>query len=270
MEINDLPVELLLRIFSSLQLGTLNDVLNLALICKKWHRILWSKEFLEQFRSFKYQSRFVIYRCLPSDRSKYNIFNQFLEHDPNSSTTFLTVNGESLFFKQDLQNCPLTDMSISMWCRSIDHLSLRESTIFLLWHYHLGYIGLYRDSHTEGNAMIKCTYTRQHGLKTKFALELGQWYHIAIVIHANKHLQLYANGNRIGNWPLEEKINRDDVSIASHSTVWLATHCGANRWHGSLFDICLWKRCLKSYEIKEIAKTRIPIENIDFAPCLKL
>jgi hypothetical protein len=270
MGINDLPDELLLRIFSSLSLGTLTDVLNLTLTCKKWRRILWSKEFLERICSFEYQSRFLIYRCLPSDHSKRNFFRQFLEYDPDSSTSFLTINGSVSSLKQDFQKCPLIDMSISMWCRTLDHLSLRESTILLLWHFHLGYIGFYRDSYDGGNALIKCTYTQQHELKTTFHMNFGQWYHIAIVMNAKKNLELYIDGDRIGNWSFEENINKGNISIAPHSTIWLASHCGPNKWHGSLFDICLWKRCLEPYEIKEMARTRTTIENIDFASSLKL
>jgi hypothetical protein len=270
MEINDLPDELLLYIFSSLQLGSLTDVFNLALTCKNWRRILWSKGFLERIYSFEYQSRFLIYRCLPSDHSQYDSFGQFLDYDPYSSTSYLTINGDLSSFKQNIQNCSLIDTSISMWCRTIDHLSVRESAIFLLWHFHLGYIGFYRNSPDRGNALIKCTYTKQHELKTAFHMEFNQWYHIAIVINAQKGFQLYINGDRIGNWPLEEKINREDVSIAPHSTIWLASHCGVFKWHGSLFDICLWKRCLESYEIKEMARTRTAIENTDFTSSLSL
>ncbi len=101
-------------------------------------------------------------------------------------------------------------------------------------------------------------------------MKLNEWYHIAIVIKENKSLQLYINGNRVGDWPLEENINKQNISVAPYSSIWFASHCGANKWHGSLFDICLWKRCLESYEIKEMARTRTTLEKINFIPHLNL
>jgi len=270
MELNDLPDELLVQIFFSISLNSLTDVAYLTLTCKKRRRILWSKEFLQRINSFKYQSRFLIYRSLSNKNSKQNSLQQFLEYDSDSTTSYLTINSDRSSLKQDIQNCSLNNMTISMWCRTLDHLSLGESTIFLLWHFHLGYIGFYRDSPNEGNALVKCTYTQQHQLKTTCFMKLGEWYHVAIVIKEKKGLQLYINGNRVGDWPLEENINKQNLSVAPYSSIWLASHCGANKWHGSLFDICLWKRCLESYEIKEMARTRTTIEKINFMPHLKL
>jgi hypothetical protein len=270
MELNDFPDELLLKIFFALPLNSLIDVFHLTLTCKKWRRILWSKEVLQRISSFKYQSRFLIYRSLINNNSIQNSLNEFLEYDPDSMTSYLTINGSLSSLKQNIQNCPLINTTISMWCRTLDHLSLKESTIFLLWHFHLGYIGFYRNLPTEGNALVKCTYTQQHKLQTTFFMKLNEWYHIAIVIKENKSLQLYINGNRVGDWPLEENINKQNISVAPYSSIWFASHCGANKWHGSLFDICLWKRCLESYEIKEMARTRTTLEKINFIPHLNL
>lgn len=270
MSLNDLPDEILLKIFLSIPLNSVTDVSNLILTCKKWHKILWSKKFLEFIYSYKYQSHFLIYRSLTNNNSRQNVLQQFREYDPVSQTSFLTVNASSSSLKQDIQNCPLTNSTISMWCRTLDHISLSASTIFLLWHFHLGYIGFYRESPIDGNALVKCTYTQQHLLKTTFPMEINEWYHIAIVIKEKKNLILYINGEKKGEWPLEENINKQNLSIAPHSSLWLASHCGADKWHGSLFDICLWKRCLESYEIKEMARSRIPFEKINFIPDLKL
>jgi hypothetical protein len=242
MEINDLPDELLLKIFFSVPLNSLIDVFYLTLTCKKWRRILWSKEFLQEISSFKYQSRFLIYRCLLNNNN--NSKQKFLEYDHDSTIPHITIDGNSSSLKQDIQNCPLINTTISLWCRTLNHTSLSVSTVFLLWHFHLGYIGFYRHSPNEGNALIKCTYTQQHQLKTTFFMELGEWYHIAIVI--------------------KENINKENLFVAPYSSVWFASHCGANKWHGSLFDVCLWKRCLEPYEIKEMARTRISIEKINF------
>jgi hypothetical protein len=265
MELNDLPDDVLLKIFFSLSFNSLTDVFCLALTCKRWRRMLWSKEFLQRISSFRYQSRFLM-----NNISKANSLSEFWKHDPHSSTSVLTINGSLSALKHNIQNCPLINTTISMWCQTLDHISLREGTIFLLWHFHLGYIGLYRDWPQDGNALVKCTYTQQHQLKTTFLMELNEWYHIAIVIKEKENLQLYMNGERVGDWPLEEKINKENLSVAPYSSVWLASHCGANQWHGSLSDICLWKRCLKSYEIKEMARTRTAIEKISFMPCLDL
>lgn len=262
MEINDLPDELLLKIFFSVPLNSLIDVFYLTLTCKKWRRILWSKEFLQEISSFKYQSRFLIYRCLPNNNN--NSKQKFLEYDHDSTIPHITIDGNSSSLKQDIQNCPLINTTISLWCRTLSHISLSVSTVFLLWHFHLGYIGFYRHSPNEGNALIKCTYTQQHQLKTTFFMELGEWYHIAIVIKEKKSLQLYINGNKLDEWLLEENINKENLFVAPYSSVWFASHCGANKWHGSLFDVCLWKRCLEPYEIKEMARTRISIEKINF------
>jgi len=270
MELNDLPDELLLQIFFQLSLGSLNDVSGLTLTCKRWRRILWSKEFFQRINSFKYQSRFLIYYCSPSNIANENSLHEFLEYDSHSTIPYLAINDDSPNLKQDIKNCPLINMTISMWCRTLNQPSVYDGTILLLWHFHLGYIGFYRERHTTEYALVKCSYTQQHELKTTFHMNFGQWYHVAIVMNAKKNLELYIDGDRIGNWSFEENINKGNVSIAPHSTLWLASHCGANKWHGSLFDICLWKRCLEPYEIKEMARTRTTIENIDFASSLKL
>jgi hypothetical protein len=155
-----------------------------------------------------------------------------------------------------------------MWCRTLNQPSVYDGTILLLWHFHLGYIGFYRE-HTD-YALVKCTYTQQHPLKTTFPLELNKWYHVAIVIKEKKGLQLYINGNRVGDWTLQENINKHNLLIAPNSSIWLASHCGVLKWNGSLSDICLWKRCLEPYEIKEMARTRTVIEKMNFIPHMRL
>jgi hypothetical protein len=267
MELDDLPDELLLQIFFHLSLGSLNDISGLTLTCKRWRRILWSNEFFQRINSFKYQSRFLIYHFSPSNSVDENSLHAFLEYDSHSTIPYLAINDDSPNLKQDIKNCPLINMTISMWCRTLNQPSLYDSTILLLWHFHLGYIGFYRERHTADYALVKCTYTQQHQLNTTFPLKFNKWYHVAIVIKEKKGLQLYINGNRVGDWAaLQENINKHNLLIAPDSSIWLASHCGANKWDGSLFDICLWKRCLEPYEIKEMARTRTGIEKMNFIP----
>lgn len=269
MNLNDLPDELLLEIFSSLSLNSFTDVLNLGLTCKRWYRILWSKQYLNKISSFKYQSRFLIYNCLSKDNFNEEFLKQFIVHDPISQTSFLTVDGNVSLLKQDIQNCSLVNTTISIWCRTRNR-TFPSGTILLLWHFHLGYLGFYQDSSTAGNALIKCTYTKQYLLETRFAMKSNEWYHIAIVVQEKETIKLYINGNKISEWLLEEKLNKENLSVARYSSVWLGSHCGRDQWHGSIFDICLWKRCLQPYEIKEIARIRRTIDNVNFSPDLKL
>jgi hypothetical protein len=267
MELNDLPDDLLLKIFFHLSLCSLNDISGLTLTCKKWRRILWSKEVFQRINSFKYQSRFLIYRCSPSNSVNENSLHEFLECDSHSTIPYLAVNHDSPNLKQDIKNCPLINMTVSMWCRTLNESPFMvDGTILLLWHFHLGYMGFHREGHGTEYALVKCTYTKQHLLNTTFRLELNKWYHVAIVIKEKEGLQLYINGNRVGDWALEENINKHNLLIAPDSSIWLASHCGVQKWSGSLSDICLWKRCLEPYEIKEMARTRTGIEKINFIP----
>jgi hypothetical protein len=233
MDVNEVPDELLLQIFYNLPLHSLVDVSHLTLTCKKWRRILWSKQFLQRIGSFEHQSRFLIYRSSLDNNLEQNILDRFSESDPDSAIRYITINGNLSAVKQDIKNCPLVNMTISMWCRTLDHLSLHDSTIILIWHFHLGYVGFYRDERDGHCALVKCTYTQQHNLTTSIPIELDKWY-------------------------------------APLSSIWYASHCGPNKWHGSLFDVCLWKRCLEPYEIQKIAQTRTSIENINLIPHFEL
>jgi hypothetical protein len=110
MELDDLPDELLLQIFFRLSLGSLNDIYGLTLTCKKWRRILWSKEFFQRINSFKYQSRFLIYHFSPSNSVDENSLHAFLEYDSHSTIPYLAINGGLSNLKQGIKNFPLINI----------------------------------------------------------------------------------------------------------------------------------------------------------------
>ncbi|UJR28021.1 hypothetical protein I4U23_009280 [Adineta vaga] len=266
MELNDLPDELLFKIFVDLSKSSLIDLSPVILTCKRWYKILWTQEFLKKIYSLKYQFRFIVYHHLLINQRTSHGCDSFLDINPNFAIPCLDIHESRKDLKQDIKNCPLTNITITMWCRCASHLTVtRDETILLLWHFHLGYVGFYQDGTSEKDyLLIKCTYTQNHILNSKFSLEAGKWYHIAIVIKETEKLYLYINGNLIGDWPLQNNINKDNVSIASYSSIWLGSHCRARPWDGSLFDVCIWKRCLHPYELKQIVRERVSINQVDF------
>lgn len=261
---NDLPDEIIEKVFDFVSIDTIDVLLHLSHTCRKWRQILISNRFYNRIVTFENISRYLLYRFPSENDQQDQLFQRILRTESDQSRPCMHIDSSRNALKQHIQNCPLIDLSVTFWCESI-RTHIIGGMILILWHYHLGYMGLSIKIEDQ-IPVIQCTYTQSYEVKLDYDADLEKWTHFGIVVDLTRGLQVYINGDRVSSCPLQSPSEKQNYSPVPHSTVWFGSNNGGNCWNGSLFDVAIWNRCLKPYEIRAMAKKRISLNDVDFLP----